>query len=926
MKNVRGMVWGVTLLVLSCTTALWSQQNVDTAASAASAQTSQLPRLVKFSGTLTDLNGKALSGIVGVSFALYSEQSGGSALWLETQNVQADKNGHYSVLLGSTKPEGLAMELFVSEQAQWLGVQPEGQSEQARVLLVAVPYALKAGDAETIGGLPASAFVLANGPQAAASGTKSASAPASATVQKNSSPAANPDVTGKGIVDYIPMWDSSSDIIDSLIFQKASAIGINTTTPAATLDVNGKGDIRDTLTLFPKGTDSMLAISGTAFKIDQTGKMTFIAGQTFPGTGTITGITTASGSGLAGGGTKGTLSLKVPTAGVTNAMLQHPAVTLTAGGGMAGGGSVALGGTTTLGLKTCSANQVLQTVSGVWTCANVGTGTITGVTAGTDLTGGGGSGAVTLNLDTTKIPQLKAANTFTGNQTITGNLNDTGNITSTGLITGQTASFTGNNTTQILNVAQNGTGNAVSATANALGTAAFSGSGFYGVSGASSAAGGIGVYGQTSNAQGAGVFGYQTATTGANYGVYGYAESENGSGVFGYTSNTCCAAFGVNGVSQSIEGAGVLGQAPGIGISNTGNGILGEAAFGVWGDTSGSSGNGIGVIGTADDNISVQAVNNSPDEPTVWVENTSSSPGATAFDATLSFQGDEFALIGDPGCGSGFMALQLGQGGLSSCNNYTLIGGVDGQTYLNALSGEKIHLRIGNDDNPDALTVNPNNSVTIQSLEVTSTLTKPAGSFKIDHPLDPANKYLYHSFVESPDMKNIYDGVVTLDDSGEATVSMPEWFGALNRDFRYQLTCIGGFAPVFVSQEMARNQFKISGGKPGMKVSWQVTGTRQDAFANAHRIQVEVEKAPSDRGHYLHPDLYGAPDTDRIGYVASQMKSVPVEHHGRPFPRRSNASSLQRTPRSIPLPLRPVPQNVTPLLHPTAQPLTTQPK
>ena len=159
---------------------------------------------------------------------------------MEIQNVQPSKSGRYSVMLGSTSSAGLPQDVFVTGEARWLGVQAEGQAEQPRVLLVAVPYALKAGDAETIGGLPPSAFVLANRSQGAASGAKAGSPPASAGVQKNSVPPANPDVTGKGLVDYIPMWNTTTDIVDSVIFQKSSEIGINTTTPAATLDVNGK--------------------------------------------------------------------------------------------------------------------------------------------------------------------------------------------------------------------------------------------------------------------------------------------------------------------------------------------------------------------------------------------------------------------------------------------------------------------------------------------------------------------------------------------------------------------------------------------------------------------------------------------------------------------------------------------------------------
>jgi hypothetical protein len=134
------------------------------------------------------------------------------------------------------------------------------------------------------------------------------------------------------------------------------------------------------------------------------------------------------------------------------------------------------------------------------------------------------------------------------------------------------------------------------------------------------------------------------------------------------------------------------------------------------------------------------------------------------------------------------------------------------------------------------------------SVQIDGPLSKPAGSFKIDHPLDPQNKYLYHSFVESPDMKNIYDGVVALGADGTATVELPDWFEALNRNFRYQLTCIGEYAPVYIAEEVQHNRFRIAGGRPGLKVSWQVTGTRHDAYANAHRIPVEEDKPEQERG------------------------------------------------------------------------------
>jgi hypothetical protein len=145
----------------------------------------------------------------------------------------------------------------------------------------------------------------------------------------------------------------------------------------------------------------------------------------------------------------------------------------------------------------------------------------------------------------------------------------------------------------------------------------------------------------------------------------------------------------------------------------------------------------------------------------------------------------------------------------------------------------------------------------VGDVDVSGALSKSSGSFKIDHPLDPANKYLYHSFVESPDMMNIYNGNVTTDGSETAIVSMPAWFEALNTDFHYQLTTIGQPAQAWIAAKMNNGSFTIKTSKPGVEVSWQVTGIRQDAWANAHRIQVEMEKSSEDQGHYLHPELFG---------------------------------------------------------------------
>ena len=300
-------------------------------ASAQQPASSAVPKLINYSGVLKDSGGKILNSITGVTFLIYGQEQGGAPLWMETQNVQPDKHGNYTAQLGSTKLDGMPVELFTSGELRWLALVVNGGEEQPRVLLITVPYAMKAADAETIGGLPPSAFMLAPKNEAAATSAGNAPATPQTASAKSAQPPANPNVTGKGTVDFIPMWDTASDIVNSVMFQKGSQIGVGTTAPASTLDVNGTGSVRDTLTLFPKGTDPTLAISGTAFKVDQTGKVTFITGQKFPGAGTITGVT-----------------------------------------------------------------------------------------AGTDLTGGGNGGKITLNLDTTKVPLLAAANVFTNNQAISG--------------------------------------------------------------------------------------------------------------------------------------------------------------------------------------------------------------------------------------------------------------------------------------------------------------------------------------------------------------------------------------------------------------------------------------------------------------------------------------------------------------------------
>src|SRR5208282_1324796 len=161
---------GVWLLLICSAVSLSAQQAVLAAANAV------VPPVIKFSGVLTDASSKPMTGTVGVTFSLYKESQSGAPLWIETQNVTLDRAGHYTVLLGSTTSQGLPASPFAAGEARWLGVQVQGQAEQPRVLLMSVPYALKALDAETIGGKPLSALQLAapNGDSSFANSNKAA--------------------------------------------------------------------------------------------------------------------------------------------------------------------------------------------------------------------------------------------------------------------------------------------------------------------------------------------------------------------------------------------------------------------------------------------------------------------------------------------------------------------------------------------------------------------------------------------------------------------------------------------------------------------------------------------------------------------------------------------------------------------------------
>ncbi|MCI0391312.1 MAG: hypothetical protein MOB07_21430 [Acidobacteria bacterium] len=285
----------------------------------------------------------------------------------------------------------------------------------------------------------------------------------------------------------------------------------------------------------------------------------------------------------------------------------------------------------------------------------------------------------------------------------------------------------------------------------------------------------------------------------------------------------------------------------GLSESNIGIGVHGTALHEPDPDNPTAKSAGIGVKGVSKslEGIGVEGIAGSITGENVGVRGESKSE-------------DGVGVLGEMKVSSG---VTFGVKGLnSSMNGRGVLG------YATDPSGVNFGV-VGRTDSPNGFA-----GFFIGRVHVAGFLSKAAGAFKIDHPLDPENKYLSHSFVESPDMMNIYNGIVTLGKDGSAEVTLPDWFEALNREFRYQLTCIGDFAPVFVARKVNGNRFKIAGGKAGMEVSWQLTGVRKDAYAEYHRIQVEEMKPVEERGSYLYPEAFGK--SEEKGVLRAREKAL----------------------------------------------------
>jgi len=391
----------------------------------------------------------------------------------------------------------------------------------------------------------------------------------------------------------------------------------------------------------------------------------------------------------------------------------------------------------------------------------------------------------------------------------------------------------------------------------------------------------------------AGVTGFEGATSGQVYGVTGGTNSStNGAtGVNGYESSKTGQVFGVFGSTTSATNfaAGVGGNANAtsgqvygvVGVSNsTTNGAAAVngyepattgTVYGVNGSTPSTSGIGVGGAATATsgNTIGVSGSSASPNGAGVSGSNSSRTCcfAAGVFGQTVGGTGVLGSATATSGVNFGVQGLTASPGGVGVHGGNTSTGAaVDlaGTTFLvNAYVGKTGEFNVDNSGN----------GYFAGNLNVTGKLTKGSGSFKIDDPLDPANKYLSHSFVESPDMMNVYNGNITTDRHGLATVTLPDYFEALNGDFRYQLTVIGQFAQAIVKREIANNRFTINTNKPLVKVSWQVTGIRHDAYANQYRISVEEEKASGEQGYYLHPEVFGQPESKSISAAHKSAQS-----------------------------------------------------
>lgn len=393
------------------------------------------------------------------------------------------------------------------------------------------------------------------------------------------------------------------------------------------------------------------------------------------------------------------------------------------------------------------------------------------------------------------------------------------------------------------------TGNGVWGTSNTA--TGVIGQGATGVSGTGEQYGVLGlgpqaVRGVSSPAAGIGVVGYASSTDDnpLTRGVYGQSDAPNGRGVHGY--------------APAANGIGVYGNAS-IGVSGDGAqyGVLGTGPDGVRGLS--VIDGGIGVVGYAS-----YTASNSLTRGGYGQSDGVGGRGVHGY-ASKAFGVGVYGNSSSAGKGTGVYGSG---GGVDAYGVYGIAADPGGTGVVG--NGDVVGVQGGSESGWGILGVTTSGLAGkfFGDVDVTGLCCLAAVSAtRIDHPLDPANKYLQLAAVESPDMITVYNGTVTTDLRGDAVVKLPAYAEALDRDFRYQLTVIGQFARAIIASEVNANRFSVKTDKPNVKVSWQVTGVRHDAYAVSHGLNAEVPKTDAERGRYRYPAEAGQPQSAGIGGV-----------------------------------------------------------
>ena len=393
-------------------------------------------------------------------------------------------------------------------------------------------------------------------------------------------------------------------------------------------------------------------------------------------------------------------------------------------------------------------------------------------------------------------------------------------------------------------------------------------------------------------------FGFSTIqSSGFNVGIVARADSSTNvnRGVEGYTSGkgkfNQGGYFVSNGPGNGASGrsSGVEGWVSGNKISDIG--VLGSASFtdsdnsgatpylvGVYGQGGGSAGQNFGIAAyswaDADGNGRVTAVYGEAQAA------NSSKIFSQGIDGTAYSKSKQNIGVGGWG-NSNVSGDSLNYGiygyAANADTNYAVFATAKGSDNKTGSVNYGIYAEADNGSVANHAGFFEGNVTVTGNLNVVGSISKGSGTFKIDHPTDPENKFLVHSFVESPEMMNVYSGNITTDANGLATVKLPDYFSVANKDFRYQLTCIGVFAQAIVKDEISSNSFVVQTDKANVKLSWQVTAVRNDKYAQQHRVVAEQEKNASEKGKYLHPELYDRSVNDRLYPKVSNNSAKLVE-------------------------------------------------